>query len=102
MDGMGTAVLELQREELAYMVRILPDDKVTTALGIVKNLCERDETMCLTTLLGDKLPVEKFLDRKSTGQLPDCINETYGMYSDGKTSVDEFLKRKHADKELEL
>ena len=99
---MGSAVLELQRKELAYMVRILPDDKVTTVLGIVRDLCERDETMCLMTLLGDKLSVEKFLERKRAGQLPDCINETYGMYSDGMTSVDEFLKRKHADKELEL
>ena len=37
---MSTAVLETEREELAQMVRDLPDDKVIAALGFVRNLCD--------------------------------------------------------------
>jgi hypothetical protein len=31
----------------------------------------------------------------------DCTAEIFGMYSDGKMSVDKFLELKHADKALE-
>ena len=32
----------------------------------------------------------------------DCTAEIFGMYSDGKLSVDKFLEQKHAEKELEF
>ena len=32
----------------------------------------------------------------------DCTAEVFGMYNDGKLSVDEFLAQKHAEKELEF
>ena len=32
----------------------------------------------------------------------DCTAEVFGMYSDGKLSVDKFLEQKHAEKELEF
>ena len=108
---MSTEILGLEREELARMVRNLPDDKVATALGVIRNLCKPDEIAGLeplekmrdsATFLAGKIPLENFLERKRAGRLPDCISRTYGMHSGGRAYVDEFLERKRADKELEL
>ena len=43
-----------------------------------------------------------FLERKRSGQLPECVTELFGMFADKGDTLDKFLERKHADKEFDL
>ena len=49
-----------------------------------------------------KLDVEGFKERRKRGEIPECIKETYGMFADSGDTLDKFLERKHADKELDF
>ena len=43
-----------------------------------------------------------FMERKQTGNLPECITEFYGMFANSGDTLNDFMARKHADKVLDL
>ena len=95
------------------MERVIDTNSLQTYLFTLiptKRVCVRETDDGIINLIPIKEPqaiglinVGDFIRRKHDGQLPECISELFGMFSSiNDDSLDRFMERKHADKELDL
>ena len=83
----------------SYLFTLIPTEKVCvreTENGIINLIPIREPQTA------NMIDVSGFLERKHNGQLPECISELFGMFSDDDDTLDKYMERKHGDKELDL
>ena len=84
----------------SYLVTLIPTKKVRVREaddGII-SLIPVEEPKPVNTVID----VAGFLERKRSGQLPECVSELFGMFADKGDTLDKFMERKHIDKRFDL
>ncbi|MCL2146299.1 MAG: hypothetical protein FWH52_00705 [Synergistaceae bacterium] len=95
------------------MERVIDTNSLQTYLFSLiptKKVCVRENDDGIINLIPVREPqtvglinVGDFMKRKRDGQLPECISEIFGMFSSSNDdTLDKFMERRHADKELDL
>ena len=87
------------------MARTIDTKELIELVGTKKFIInEEDDGVIKLTPVKEEfvLDVEGFRERRKRGEIPECIANLYGMFADSGDTLDKFLERKHADKELDL